>query len=131
VTDAVLTGSGERATWTAIAGRWNRRISIVSALFTAAVVLLLVWAFAIRFGGWAGLLLGWWPAMLIASAAAFVVGRAWYALLLAAAAAFLIGGPGVVAGQASAASRSVITFVGDHRTASDTQVSQRPSENPG
>jgi hypothetical protein len=79
VTIESVKGQGERK-WLATAGSWNRRVSLAAVLLLAAVVLLYTWAETIRFGGWFGVFLGWWPAMLIASGVAFVTGRAWQAL---------------------------------------------------
>jgi hypothetical protein len=124
VTDAALTAIETRQAWRAIASQWNRRISIAAALITALVVFLFTWALAIRVGGWFGTFLGWWPAMLIASALSYVIGRAWHALLLAAAVAIVIGGPGVVVGKAAA---KAAAFVGDHRTIADPQDRQPPT----
>ena len=109
-----LTNPTVRTPLLAAVGTWNRRVSIVMAMLTGTVVLLATWALAIRFGGWFGVVLGWWPAMLIASLAAYAVGRAWHALVLVAAVAVILVGPGFMANQAAAASETVIAFV-DHQ----------------
>jgi hypothetical protein len=124
----LLFATGDAAGLLANLRRWNRAISIFAALSAALVVLLLTWALAIRFGGWFGVFLGWWPAMLIASAAAYLIGRFWHALALIAAAALLLGGPGALVGDAAATTRTVIALVGDHHagSAADPTTAQRP-----
>jgi hypothetical protein len=113
--DAALTNTAETLPWRQTVGAWNRRVSIVMAMLTGLVVLLFVWAVTIRFGGWFGVALGWWPAMMIASVAAYAVGRAWHALALVAAIAVVVVGPGPMASQAAAASETVIALVGDQQ----------------
>ena len=68
-------GFDQQAGWREVAERWNRRISLFTALAIGLVSFLACWAVAIKFGSWFGVFLGWWPALMIGSFAA-LAGRA-------------------------------------------------------
>ena len=85
-------GFDQQAGWREFTGRWSRRISLTTALLIGLASFLGCWAIAIKFGSWYGVVLGWWPALMIGSLAALAAARIWPVVLLLAVTVSLSGG---------------------------------------